>query len=72
MPRARLKSPATIPIRCATRATTAMCMPTLLDWSGGPITLKALKAGGATLGKVSKVELLGSERADDICRTIKG
>ena len=33
---------------------------TLLDWPGGPITLKALRAGGATLGKVSKVELLGS------------
>ena len=34
---------------------------TLLDWSGGPVTLKALRAGGATLGKVSKVELLGSD-----------
>ena len=34
---------------------------TLLDWNGGPITLKALRAGGATLGKVSKVELLGSD-----------
>ena len=34
---------------------------TLLDWNGGPITLKALHAGGATLGKVSKVELLGSD-----------
>ena len=34
---------------------------TLLDWNGGPITLKALSAGGATIGKVSKVELLGSE-----------
>ena len=33
---------------------------TLLDWNGGPISLKALHAGGATLGKVSKVELLGS------------
>ena len=36
---------------------------TLLDWNGGPITLKALHAGGATLGKVSKVELLGSDVA---------
>ncbi len=36
---------------------------TLLDWQGGPITLKALRAGGATLGKVSKVELLGSDLA---------
>ena len=33
----------------------------LLNWDGGPITLKALRAGGATLGKVSKVELLGSD-----------
>jgi len=36
---------------------------TLLDWNGGPITLKALHTGGATLGKVSKVELLGSDVA---------
>ena len=36
---------------------------TLLDWSGGPITLKALRSGGTTLGKVSKVELLGSDVA---------
>lgn len=34
---------------------------TLLEWKGGPITLKALHAGGATLGKVSKVDLLGSD-----------
>lgn len=33
---------------------------TLLNWNGGPISLNALHAGGATLGKVSKVELLGS------------
>ncbi len=33
----------------------------LLEWKGGPITLKALHAGGATLGKVSKVDLLGSD-----------
>jgi alpha-L-fucosidase len=36
---------------------------TLLDWNGGPITLKTLHGGGATLGKVSKVELLGSDVA---------
>lgn len=36
---------------------------TLLDWHGGPITLKALRAGGPTLGKVSKVEMLGSDVA---------
>ena len=35
----------------------------LLDWQGGPITLKALRAGGTTLGKVTKVELLGSDVA---------
>jgi len=34
---------------------------TLLDWSGGPITFNALRVGGATLGKVSKVEMLGSD-----------
>ncbi|HJV77455.1 MAG TPA: alpha-L-fucosidase [Paludibacter sp.] len=33
---------------------------TLLDWNGGSITLTSLYTGGATLGKVSKVELLGS------------
>ncbi len=36
---------------------------TLLDWQGGPVTLKALGTGGATLGKVSKVELIGSDVA---------
>jgi alpha-L-fucosidase len=34
---------------------------TLLNSNSGPITLNALRAGGATLGKVSKVELLGSD-----------
>jgi len=34
---------------------------TLLTWNGDPITLKPLRSGGATLGKVSKVELLGSD-----------
>lgn len=34
---------------------------TLLDWNDGPIVLKALHADGATLGKVSKVEVLGSD-----------
>ena len=33
----------------------------LMNWTGGPVTLKALRAGGTTLGKVSKVELLGSD-----------
>jgi alpha-L-fucosidase len=34
---------------------------TLLNWQGSPIALKALQVGGATLGKVSKVEMLGSD-----------
>jgi alpha-L-fucosidase len=33
----------------------------LMNWTNGPIMHKALRAGGATLGKVSKVELLGSD-----------
>jgi hypothetical protein len=33
---------------------------TLLNWNGSALTLSALKSGGATLGTVSKVELLGS------------
>ena len=33
---------------------------TLLEWRGSPITLKALRVGGPTLGRVSRVELLGS------------
>jgi hypothetical protein len=36
---------------------------TLLNWEGGPITLRALCADGATIGKVLKVELLGSDAA---------
>ena len=36
---------------------------TLFGWNGGAITLKALSSGGATLGTVSKVELLGSSVA---------
>jgi len=34
---------------------------TLLDWNGGSGSLKSLHSGGATMGKVSKVELLGSD-----------
>ena len=33
----------------------------LMNWTGGPVTLKALRTGGTTLGKISKVELLGSD-----------
>jgi alpha-L-fucosidase len=32
---------------------------TLLDWDDNPVTLSALHVGGTTLGKVSKVEILG-------------
>ncbi|OJU53913.1 MAG: hypothetical protein BGN96_08815 [Bacteroidales bacterium 45-6] len=34
---------------------------TLMDWDGNAVTLPALHTSGATLGKVSKVELLGSD-----------
>lgn len=33
----------------------------LMNWTNGTVTLKALRTGGTTLGKVSKVELLGSD-----------
>jgi len=42
---------------------------TLLDWDGSPVVLKALRAGGATLGKISKVELLGSDNTLDFIQT---
>jgi len=45
---------------------------TLLNWAGGPVTLKALAAGGATLGKVSKVQLLGSDVAFDFVQDEQG
>lgn len=45
---------------------------TLLDWDGNPITLSALRTGGATLGKVSKVELLGSDRPLKFIQDDKG
>ena len=32
----------------------------IMNWKDGAITLKSLRAGGATLGKVYKVEMLGS------------
>src|SRR5665647_2386441 len=34
---------------------------TLVDWQGGSVTLKALGDSSSTLGKVSKVEMLGSD-----------
>ncbi len=35
----------------------------ILNWPGGPVVLPALRTGGATLGHVSQVELLGSNVA---------
>lgn len=34
---------------------------TLLDWDGSPVMLEALHTGGATLGNVTKIEVLGSD-----------
>ena len=45
---------------------------TLLGWSGGAITLSALKSGGATLGTVSKVEMLGSTVAMTFTQNAQG
>ena len=45
---------------------------TVSDWKDGPIALKALHTGGATLGKVSKVELLGSDVALKFVQDDKG
>jgi alpha-L-fucosidase len=36
---------------------------TLFNWNGGAISLPSLKSGGATIGTVSKVEMLGSTAA---------
>ena len=47
---------------CYTR-NNGLVYATLLDWDGGPITLNALRAAGATLGNVSTVKLLGSDAA---------
>ena len=40
---------------------TARSMPRFSIGTAAPVTLKALRSGGATLGKVSKVELLGCD-----------
>jgi alpha-L-fucosidase len=45
---------------------------TLLGWNGGATTLKALASGGATLGAVSKVELLGSTVAFTFSQNAQG
>ena len=44
----------------------------LLDWKGGPVTLKALRAGGASLGEVSEVNLLGSDIAMNFIQNENG
>ncbi len=45
---------------------------TLLNWNGGAVTLAALKSGGATLGTVSKVELLGSTVSMTFAQSAQG
>jgi len=45
---------------------------TFLNWNGNPVTLSALHASGTTLGKVSKVELLGSDLAMRFVQDDKG
>jgi alpha-L-fucosidase len=45
---------------------------TLLNWTNGPVILKALRSGGATLGNVSKVELLGSDVALEFAQDDQG
>jgi hypothetical protein len=45
---------------------------TRLGWNGGAVTLSALKSGGATLGTVSKVELLGSTLATTFSQSSQG
>jgi alpha-L-fucosidase len=45
---------------------------TILDWKDSVITLKALDAGGPTIGKVSKVELVGSDVAMSFAQDDKG
>jgi len=45
---------------------------TLLGWNGGAVTLRALASGGATLGKVTKVELLGSTTGLTFSQTAQG
>lgn len=34
---------------------------TLINWDGGPVKLNALRSGGATLGNLLKIDLLGSD-----------
>jgi alpha-L-fucosidase len=45
---------------------------TVLNWKDSVLTLKALKAGGSTVGKISKVELIGSDEALSFVQDEKG
>ena len=45
---------------------------TLFGWGGGAISLPTLKSGGATLGTVSKVEMLGSTVAMTFSQNAQG
>src|SRR6185369_7333392 len=45
---------------------------TLLDWNATPISLPALRSGGTTLGKVTKVEILGSNLPVTFSQTAEG
>ena len=45
---------------------------TIFDWKDSSITLNALHSGGSTLGKVTKVELLGSDVAMKFVQDEKG
>lgn len=45
---------------------------TIFDWNGSLVTLNALHSGGNTLGKVTKVELLGSDIAMNFVQNEKG
>lgn len=45
---------------------------TVLHWNGSPIRFEALRTGGSTLGKVSKVELIGSDISMKFVQDEKG
>jgi len=45
---------------------------TLLGWNGGAVTLSALKSGGATLGTVTKVDVLGSAVTTTFSQSAQG
>ncbi len=45
---------------------------TVFNWKGGAISLPSLKSGGATVGKVSKVDMLGSTVGMTFSQTAQG